>query len=161
MVERIQIEEATAEQLRQFGVQVLGLEVTGRENKQMMMGKFTEVGFNMAFITLTSAAPTPTGGPTDERGAFNRRENEAGRKEVRIMIHTVDQPGGDRDVVVAVNGKFMTIPRGKPQWVPESYVEALDHAEEQTYDQYDQSVNDGMGGLNRPRLVKSYPFSFA
>ncbi len=158
-MERIEIDKATAEQLRAFGDQVLGLELGGRENRQTMIGKMAEVGYGLEFISLPPSAPVPSGGPR-QNGAFSVRPNIKGGNEVRIIIHTQDVPGGDRPVQVGVNGKLMLIPRGREVWVPEAYVEVLDHAEENIYSEY--SPNDGgLGGLKAPRVFKSYPFSFA
>lgn len=155
--DRIEIDDATADQLRNFASQVLGIEIGGRENKPTMIGKMAEVGYSMSFINLPPSAPAPSGGP-DQRAAFNTRINAKGVKEIRIIIHTKDEPGGDRAVPFSVNGKSMLIPRGSEEWVPEHFVEALDHAEEDIFDEY--SSGDGLGGLKKPRTVKSYPFSF-
>lgn len=157
-MDRIEIDDATADQLRTFAGQILGIEIGGRENKPTMIGKMTEVGYSMSFINLPPSAPTPSGGPS-QRGAFNTRINAAGVKEIRIILHTKDEPGGARAVPVQVNGKPMLVPRGEECWVPAHFVEALDHAEEDIYDEY--SPDDGLGGLRKPRKVKSYPFSYA
>ncbi len=161
-VDRIEIDDATADQLRTFAGQILGIEIGGRENKPTMIGKMAEVGYAMSFITLPPSAPTPSGGPSVHQGAFNIRPSPDNPdvKEVRIIIHTKDEPGGDRAVPVNVNGKQMLVPRGKEVWVPEHFVEALDHAEENIYNEY--STDDGtLGGLQKPRVVKAYPFSYA
>ncbi len=160
--DRVEVEDATADQLRTFASQVLGIEIGGRENKPTMIGKMAEVGYAMSFINLPPSAPAPSGGPS-QRGAFNTRVSdkvgEDGNlvKEIRIILHTKDEPGGDRAVPVSVNGKSMLIPRGTEEWVPEHFVEALDHAEEDIYDEY----SEGLGGLKKPRTVKSYPYSYA
>jgi hypothetical protein len=161
-VKQIAIDDAEASQLREFGKRVLGLELVGNETKAIMKGKFAEVGYNLAFIRLESA---PNGIPTMQpRGineAFNTEINSKGEKTVRIQIHAQDKPGGDEPVPVGVNGKLIWIPRNKPVFVPEAYVEVLSHAEEFIYAEYNPDANNGLGGLPVPRTVKSYPFSFA
>lgn len=157
-MDRIELQDATAEQLRRFGATILGIEVSGRENREKMLAKFAEVNYGLGFITLPDEAPVPTGGPRADNAAFNRRTNpDTGKEEVLILLHTEDKPGGDRAVAVGVNGSQMLIPRGEKVWVPEAYVEVLNNAEEYHYPEYD----DGLGGLKKPRVVKSYPFSFA
>lgn len=159
MTERIKIADATPAQLREFGANTLGLELHGRETGAIMAAKFAEVGYNVDDIGLQTPAVVPSGGPNGE-AAFNTRDRADGVKEVRIVIHTQDKPGGEDPVQVGVNGKLMLIPRGEPQWVPESYVEVLNHAVEYVYDEY-KGGPDNLGGLNKPREVKSYPFSYA
>lgn len=161
-VKQIQIDEAEAGQLREFGKRVLGLELSGRETKMIMQGKFAEVGYNMPFIRLEAASNgLPTMQPRGLNEAFNTEVNARGEKTVRIMIHSQEKPGGDDPVPVSVNGKLIYIPRNKPVYVPEAYVEVLSHAEEFIYAEFNPDVNGGMGGLTKPRIVLSYPFSFA
>ena len=159
MTDRIKIADATPAQLREFGANTLGLELHGRETAQMMMGKFAEVGYNVDDIALQAPTVVPSGGPNGDV-AFNTRIRNDGVKEIRIVIHTQDKPGGEDPVQVGVNGKLMLIPRGEPQWVPESYVEVLNNAVEYVYAEY-QGGTGNLGGLQKPREVKSYPFSHA
>jgi len=159
-MQRIEIADATAEQLRQFGSIILGLQLGGTENRQTMIAKFSEAGYGPDFINLGDPATAPVGSPK-EGGAFNSRLNERGDTEVRIVIHKQDKAGGEEPVPVAVNGRSMWMPRGVPHLVPETYVEVLDHAIEKIYPEYDPSENGGRGGLGEPRLVHAYPFSYA
>ncbi len=159
-MERIKIADATPAQLREFGTNSLGLELHGRETTAMMTAKFAAVGYNVDDIGLQEATVVPSGGPNGDV-AFNIRDVRAdGIKEIRILIHTQDKPGGEDPVQVGVNGKLMLIPRGEPQWVPESYVGVLNNAVEYVYDEY-QGGTGNLGGLSKPREVKSYPFSYA
>ncbi len=159
MTDRIKIADATSAQLREFGANTLGLELHGRETAAMMAGKFAEVGYNVDDIALQAPAVVPTAGPSGDV-AFNTRVRDDGIKEIRIVIHTQDKPGGEDAVQVGVNGRLMLIPRGDPQWVPESYVEVLNNAVEYIYAEF-QGGSGNLGGLNKPREVKSYPFSYA
>jgi len=159
-MQRVEIADATADQLRQFGVVQLGLDLGGTENRRTMIGKLAEIGYNLDFINLVEVSATPVVNDAPS-GAFNTRENERGEREVRITIHKQDKPGGEDHVQVGVNGRLMLIPRGDPFFVPESYVEVLKHAVELVYPEYDPSKNDGRGGLDEPRKVHAYPFSYS
>ena len=159
MTDRIKIADATPAQLREFGANTLGLELHGRETAQMMLGKFAEVGYNVDDIALQAPTVVPSGGPNGDV-AFNTRVRADGVKEILINIHIQDKAGGDEKVKVGVNGKLMLIERGVPSWVPESYVEVLDHAVEDVYDEY-QGGTGNLGGLGKARKVLSYPFSYA
>ena len=158
-MDRINITDATPAQLRDFGASVLGLELTGRETHAMMVSKLAEVGYGVETITLTPPLVIPSGNPKPDE-PFTTRMRDDGIKEVRIIVQVQDKDGGDRPVPVSVNGRAMIIPRGKPVWVPESYVEVLNHAVEYVYPEY-VGQTDSMGGLAQPRQVKSYPFSYA
>jgi len=155
----IQITDATPAQLRAFGANTLGLELHGRETAQMMVGKFAEVGYNLETIKLEEPATVPSGRP-DGDTAFNTRVRADGIKEARIVIHTQDKPGGEEPVPVTVNGSKMFIERGVPSWVPEHFIEALDHAVEDVYSEF-AGGSGNLGGLAKPRKVHSYPFSYA
>ncbi len=159
MTDRIKIADATPAQLREFGTNTLGLELHGRETAAMMTAKFAEVGYNVDDFAPQAPTVVPSGGPNGDV-AFNTRIRADGVKEILINIHIQDKAGGDKPVPVGVNGKIMLIERGTPSWVPESYVEALDHAEEDVYDEY-QGGTGNLGGLNKARKVLSYPFSYA
>jgi len=74
--------------------------------------------------------------------------------KVRINIGIQEEAGGNEPVPVGVNGKIMLIPRGKDVDIPESYLEALQHAVTYKYD----SLPDGMGINPVPREVQLYPF---
>ena len=159
MTDRIKIADATPAQLREFGANTLGLELHGRETGAIMAAKFAEVGYNVDEIRLQEATVVPSGVSNGDV-AFNTRIRADGVKEILINIHIQDKAGGDQAVPVGVNGKLMLIERGVPSWVPESYVEALDHAVEDVYDEY-RGGTGNLGGLGKARKVLSYPFSYA
>ena len=69
-----------------------------------------------------------------------------------VTVHQSDEEGGNQPVQVCVNGSNMLIPRGKAVWVPAHYLEALQNAVQNVYD---ETTN----GLEVARHVHSYPFS--
>lgn len=164
---RIDIESASAAELRKFGRVALGLDIAETLNKPQILGKLQEAQYTQPFILLEEQ-PAPPGAPAPSNGRVTRpavRANgepirrEDGRQmiETRIIINRSERPGGDEPVQVGVNGRLMLIPRGEAVFVREDYLEALEHAVEDVYDPYD----GGIGGLKKPRQVQSYPFSYA
>lgn len=156
-MKKIEIEKATVEELRTFATVVLGLEVDGRATRDSILGKMAAAGYGVAHITLPEAAPE---GPPEHRAgrAFNTRPAKDGGKEIRIRLHTQEKPGGDQPVPVGVNGSMILVPRGEDIWLHEKFVKVLENAVEEVYQEY--SDDGGLGGLNEPRRVPSYPFSY-
>lgn len=158
MSNRISIAEATPQQLRSFATTVLGLELEGRENGPTLRSKIEQAGWTGDNIPVMGEAPSgPPAGSRDAREA-SKIVKENGRAYFTIIIPREDKPGGQEPVYVSINGRGMFIPRGERQEVPAEYVEALDHAEQHVYDEFD---GNGLGGLKAPRKVKSYPFTYA
>lgn len=143
------IAEASVQELRDFAQTALGLEIEGTENRNVVLSRLREAGydpdnekFRIAILTRPEPAPTHMrDGSTEERD---------GRIYKRMTIHAGPGEGGDRPVPVRVNGKTMLIPRGQPCMVPEEYAEAVVNAQETTYEM------TGTGIMN-PREVPSYP----
>lgn len=71
-----------------------------------------------------------------------------------ITIARSEKPGGDRPVYAGCNGKGIWLPRGEPIKVRRKFVNVLEDAKEEIYDE----VLDGTG-LGAPRAVHVYPFS--
>jgi hypothetical protein len=168
-LKQIPIEEATLPDLRAFAQNVLQIEVPERANKQAVRGKIADAGWTMGHIVLDDASGIDLPGARDrESGLVNVRPRltEAGEpvlnsdgepeNEIKVLVHTSDKPGGEDPVFVSINGRGMYVPRGQNVWVPEKFVGALKAAEEKHYPEYD----GGDGGLGKPRLVQSYPFSY-
>lgn len=162
---RIKISEATAKQLRDFGEIALGLEIGGRENSQIMLGKIAATGYSLDDIPdLSSPEPSQPGAAPVGEGNPSYRMGDDGVPEHRILIPESDKPGGSDPVQVGVNGRLILIARGTPSWVPEPYVEALRNAVEFVYEEFKgQKAENGIdiGGLSKPRSVQSYPFQTA
>ena len=156
----IEIEKASIEQLRVFADIVLQIETSEKNTRQQIIGKIKQAGYNRDTIpsnlSIPSAPPVDLG-PQSATAALRAREEEDGNVFYRILIPMEDKPGGEDPVEVMVNGSRMAIPRGEPHKVPEKYVEALQNAKKFVYDEY----IEGLGGLGQPRVVMSYPFSFA
>lgn len=153
------ISEATAAELREFAKISLGLDgISDTDGIPAVIGKMAAAGYNLPTITIQNPDLVVT--PRDEDSPSGARREVNGRTEIRIQIHKSEKAGGSRDVPVGVNGKMFMIPRGKPVWVPEAYVEALKNAVELHYPPYDEST-DRFGGLKEPEMVQSYAFSYA
>lgn len=141
--------DASVEELRNFAQVSLGLEIEGTENRNVVLARMRQAGYNpdaegFRVAIFTMSEPAPTGMP--EGG----REKRDGRWYQAITVHASPEEGGDRPLPVRVNGKTMLIPRGKREMVPEEYVEAIRNAKETVY-------NMNSHGLSDPREVPSYP----
>ena len=161
----VSLNEAKAPQLREFLMTVKGAEVDGRDGIDKLKAMLQNIGYAEDFITVPDTR-TLSGEPNDGRPVLQRRATD--RKtadgetiyEVRVLLQTSDKAGGDQPVPVGLNGVVMLVPRGEPVWVREEYVEILKNSVEMVYDEYDQARNM-MGGLDAPRFVSGYPFSYA
>jgi hypothetical protein len=152
-VRYIDIMEATAPQLRAFATIVLGMENIPPKAERSEVLALLAPTYRGKTISLFEEAETLEGGK-------QRRTEKIvnGRTFVLLTLHRQEKAGGKEPLFVAVNGRGMFIPRGVPSWVPEEYVEVLDHAQEQVYDEYDAEKNM-MGGLTTPSVHHAYPFS--
>jgi hypothetical protein len=157
---KIAIEEADLGQLKAFAQTVLGLEFPKNASAQVVRGKMQEAGYNADFITVFEQVQPGPSSHVDGRSArdASRVEKESGRVYYRILIPNEEKPGGEEQVPVSVNGRRFDIPRGQVVEVPEEYVEVLENAQAYVYEPYS---GEGLGGLKAPKVVKSYPFSYA
>ncbi|RJF80948.1 hypothetical protein D3877_11985 [Azospirillum cavernae] len=134
----VKLADATAAQLRYFAEIVLGLSLGPNPaiKTETLIAKIMSTGYQRDDITVpasvggdaasqASAADTPA--HAVDPGSYQRGPRAS------ILIERQEGPGGDRDVFVAVNGKSMLIPRGKPCAVGLPYVEALQHAVQTLY----------------------------
>lgn len=169
-MEKIDIGEATLEQLRAFATAYLGLEVKPQTNRDGLRGLIRQAGYEAAFI-FTMPEQTQPGAHTRPEGPMNVRprlradgkpsiDSATGKpeNEVRVIIHVQDKAGGDEPVSLNPNGRTMYVPRGEAHWIPDAHHEVLKNAKELVYEEY---TGDGLGGLKTPREVQSYPFSYA
>jgi len=149
--------EATNEEILDF-VQMMNIEVKGNWGRPKMIESLKLIGVDLdqegAQIPIIEKAQPAE--PGMSHGSVKMRKTSSGREELHhcIVVSTSEGEGGDRPVYTRVNGVNFGIPRGKPVWVPERYVEALDHAVKDVY-----SATDN--GLSEPRKVHNYPFSLA
>lgn len=164
---RKSIEEASAAELRDFA-KLVGLEVKGDENKNVILSKLKTAGMELKDIPIVQqpTAPAPQG-PISSRPMVNENgepELDAEGKprfERQIIVFGGDTPAEKRPVPVTVNGSTMLIPRdGKAHWVPNEYIEALENAVLTSYDvALDERGNEV--GVGDPIYSQSYPYSFA
>ena len=139
----ININEATPQQLRDFAMLEYGIELSGKENRNVVYGKLKAVGFTGDKILV----------PVDEPEPESIKKAPIGRQRVKINIHQTDEPGGQDPVKVSVNGKAMLIPRGEDVLVPVEYVEVLRNAKQSV------PIQDRNGHITGYNDVLSYKFS--
>lgn len=168
---RLPIADATPEQLRTFAETVLQLTVPARATQQSILGKIGEVWTQDTILIDDAASGEPVGAQRsgnmvnvrprvdkDDKPVMttNDKGEPVQEEEVHVLIHVSDKPGGDEPVFVSINGRGMYVPRGEKCWVPRKFIGALIDAVELHYPEY----TGGDGGLEKPREVPSYPFSF-
>ncbi len=149
MAKTILLAEASAAQLREFASVHLGLDVAPTMNSNTLRALISQAGYTKdSFEIEEPEAPVVLDA--------KRASSLAGdNRRVKIVIHTQEEPGGDRPVFVSVNGSAMLIPRGQEVEIPYPYFEALKHAEKIIYDQ----SPDPRGGLLPPRFAPQYPYT--
>ena len=172
MTEHVKVAEATKEELFEFARTVLQIEVDLRSTEDSLRNKIKTAGWKKETIpslvraaptidTIDNARPLPLKVETVRiNDITNRSAGTRERKYYAIRIETHDGPGGREPVPVAVNGRAIYIPRGKPVGIAEEYVEALEHAQQKIWKQNEDVGPHNPGGLQESTLVPSYPFSF-
>jgi len=151
--------EATAEELRDFAVNVMNLDVKGNWGEPKIREQLKLIGFDTqaegAMIPLYEKAQPAAA--SDESRSVKMMKTSSGRMEEHhcIVVSAAEGEGGDRPVCARVNGVNFLIPRGQKVWVPKRYVEVLQNAVRDVYD------NTGNGLSEDPRQVQNYPFSHA
>lgn len=157
---RKSLEEASIGELRSFARLFLGLELPENSQRDHTLAAISQVYQGTDIPILEDAQTQPmhhAGSARNVRKRVDARGNETDVTEVQIELHTSEEPGGNDPVPLSVNGVAILVPRGKPVWIADHYVECLLHAEGAVYAPY----TEGLGGLeDRPRMVKSYTFSF-
>lgn len=150
-MKKVDITEATHEQLLEFGRNTLGLSLQPNTGLDKLRAKIMEAS-DKPYITIAEAAPeAPQAG--NEPVPVTAGQAPPGRNMVRINVAITEEAGGKDPVPVGVNGRIMVIPRGKDVDIPEEYYEALSHAIAYKYD-----ANEDGSGLNpEPRKVHLYP----
>ncbi len=147
----IPIGEATGPQLRKFAQETLGIEVKSTMGIAKLRAA-VESAWDRDIPIMDEAGAGELAGDQPQPVRARHLPPPAGK--VRINIGIQEEAGGNDPVPVGVNGKIMLIPRGKDVDIPESYLEALQHAVTYKYD----SLPDGMGINPVPREVQLYPF---
>ncbi len=154
---QVPLADATRDQLHRFAAMILGLELSGRPQRDTLLAKIAESGYTRDVIPDMPAPAAPT--PANDMGMQVYKYE--GREFTNILISIDENPGGDRPVPVQVNGKLMYIPRGKIVGVPVEYALNLNDAVQYKYEQGSTNQETGdTAPLSAPREVHSYPFSF-
>ncbi|MBP2230823.1 hypothetical protein J2847_004132 [Azospirillum agricola] len=157
----VKIATATVEQLRYHAGVVLGLDLGPNPNikAETLRAKISSAGYGRDEIvvpdSLGDAGETPAADQVPahavDPGSYQRGPR------AQILIERQEGPGGDRGVFVAVNGKSIIIPRGKPCDVGVPYVEALQNAVQTVYDMDDEGNISSRDVPLYPMRVLSMP----
>lgn len=148
---KVDIKDATEQQLRDFGRDTLGLSLPPNCKMETLRAKIS-AAWDKSDITVADApevAPQTGSRPVPVEAG----QEPPKRNMVRINISVTEEPGGTDDVPVGVNGRVMTIPRGKDVDIPEEYFMVLREAITHKYD----PLPDGQGINPIPRKVALYP----
>lgn len=151
MSSKVEINQASREQLMKFATDVLNLEVPVQANANTLRKRLVEAGYKHDYIELdarsvyeSAAKPVlPENGEADPSEGY-----------VEITIAGSQEEADNQPVFVAVNAVGMRIPRGEKVVIPRKYFEALNNAKIQIYprDKNGTIVGD-------PRESHRYPFT--
>lgn len=151
MTRTVRVGDASAQQLRDYATVHHGLDVKPRSNRATVIaalqsaGALPAEGYDDKDIPDLAAptAPVPAEGETSPAlapapaaegfGAFERAPEDV-RKAGRSVIMIAKQKGGHDPVVVAVNGFAISIRRGQRVSIPNTHLEVLQNAIQQTYE---------------------------
>lgn len=153
-MQKVPVHEATAEQLRQYAANVLGLDIHPNAKRETILARIMAVtGDALTEIDVDEGpdADLPVGAPPQP--ATTQQHGPTPGK-VRVIINTVDEPGGSEPVPLSVNGRAMLVPRGRQVDIPSHYFEVLKNATKMVYDPSPEPE----GGLLPPRIVPMYPY---
>lgn len=143
---KIQIAQASKEQLRAFAETHLGIVMPPDAKTETLRAKVA-AAWNKDEIVIQDDAPAST--QPDRRAA----PISAPDGKVKLIIQRTDDAGGDEPVPVGVNGRVMLVPRGEEVEIPKPYFEVLKNAVKHIY----EPLKDG--GMNPiPRKVPMYPY---
>ena len=143
------IDEASPQEIRNYAMVSLGLDVTGSENRNQIIGLMKKAGVEPEFIVIHAQAKEVD----RSQGQSGGVKVINGVKHLAIIIASLPGVGGDRAIPLRVNGSNFIVPRGKACWVPEKFVESLQNAVGLEYEPTED------GGLSEGRVVSSYPFN--
>jgi hypothetical protein len=142
-IRRIPLNEASPEQLLDYGQTVLGLPFAPHYKPETMIAKILEAkpGLDILEVEIDEdiggeplpAASEINAGPKPARASVPPGADPA-TDFVTVWIGASEGPGGDRDIPVGVNGQIMTVPRNKEVAIPRSYYEALINTDQTMYD---------------------------
>lgn len=149
----VPIAKATAEQLRAFAQDYLGIFPDANAKVEQLRAQVKEA-WGKDSIVVGAAAEQPEAAPagTPPRPVTAAQQPPA-KGKVKVHIPMTDRPGGREPVPVSVNGRAMLIPRGEECEIPYAYYEVLKNAVELQY--YELPG----GGLSEPQAVQAIPHS--
>lgn len=148
---KIQLTEATTEQLRTFAQKTLGIPIHPNTKHEKVLAQVQAAYHQAEFTVEEPDAPTAQDGAPPRPATAAQAAPPSDK--VRIRINITEEPGGSEPVPVGVNGSVMLIPRDKDVEIPRPYYEALMHAEKHQY----EMMPDGLSVNPVPRRVPMYP----
>lgn len=156
---KIPINEATADQLREYCEVFLGIHVSPNPGTkpETIKAKILQAKPDIEFIeNEVEEEPAVPEGAAPQKVDGAKRGYGPGTSQfdpkVKIRINQSEGPGGNRGVPVGVNGQIMILPRGEVIEVPYRYYLALDQAVQATYHQ-DPKTHEPIASVGH-----SYPF---
>lgn len=149
----VPLKEATAEQMRTFAKNSLGMAFPANTKEETMRAKIASAWAKPEIPVASADADDADALPPSPPRPVTAEQQKPGKKMVRIIIAQTEEPGGADPVPVGVNGSVMIIPRGKEVDIPLAYFEVLKNAVQDRY------VTDEEGNiLAEPRKVPAYPW---
>lgn len=136
---KIKLSDATRPQLLTFARETAGIAGVNAHSKvEELRSKLSACGYEE--ITVSPDAPI-------EKPVSKEVSAKKGKK-VTVMIANSELAGGDLPVALSVNGKAMSVPRGKMVDIPYEYYEVLKNAVAKTWD----------STMEESREVPAYPY---
>lgn len=149
MSKTIRLAEASKAQMRHFAETHLGIAIHPNANEETVRAKVAAAWNRDEIEVPDEPAPAPQEGSAPRPVTAAQKPPEKGK--VRVLIAKTEEPGGEDDVPISVNGRAMLVPRGREVEIPAHYFEVLRNAVRTVYD----SLPDG--GMV-PREVPRYAF---
>ena len=149
---KIPISEATEQQLRDFASTHLQLDIHHNAKLETVRSK-VEQAWDKDEIFVDAPEEADMSGQAPQPVLNSQQPCPPGF--VRIRIHQTEEPGGDEDVPIGVNGKINLVQREKDVTIPHEYYEALTRAIEYRY----EMLPDGVNMNPVPRQIQKYPHS--
>lgn len=142
---KIPVSKASVQELRDFAVNHLALELDGNETLEQLRAKVVAAWDKDDIVVVQQDAPAAP------KGAQPRPSSKANAKEFIVYIEQQDTFDGDEPVPLGCNGKIILVPRGRWCAVPIQFRDSLVNAVEVRRD----PLKDG--GLGPVRHVHRYP----
>lgn len=141
---------AKTEDLLHFAQMSLGLDVTESTPRADLIAKIAATGAKT--VPVSETEPSQAAAPA--KAAAKTAPNGKPKTVTVVIAKQTNVPGGDEDVPLGVNMKFMLVRRGIPQELPLPYFEVLEKA---VQDIYEPLENGGISSV--PNKVPLYPYT--